>query len=230
MACAAVLLSAPLSAQTPRGTSVIDGAVTDTNLVSLANVTAAIQGSNVRVTTGDNGRFRIVGLAAGEVVLVLSKAGFLSSSTIIQVTDGDTLRVSFELKPGVDPPLPAARNNGLLEFEERRKSRPGQFKTLAEIARLNPKTTRDLLRSFTSIRVVGGDVLARRENIVEDGCHFQLFVNATPIRNNTIDDLPAPGDIAAIEVYAIPSNVPLSLKTTRESNCGAVLLWTKSGL
>jgi len=40
----------------------IDGAVTDTSLTPLANAIASILGSDVRVATGANGRFRIVAL------------------------------------------------------------------------------------------------------------------------------------------------------------------------
>jgi hypothetical protein len=223
------LASAPaIGAQAARPTGVVDGVVTDTNLVPLSDAAVGIQGSNTRVSTGANGRFRIVGVPAGELVLVVSRTGFLSASIPVQVAGDDTLRVSVELKSGTDPDMLTAAA-GLAAFEERRKGGRGQFKNLAEIERLAPKTTRDLLRSFTTIRVVGTMVTSARQNIVEDPCTFQLFLNGTAIRSNSIDDLPVPKDIAAVEIYANPANVPLSFKQTREADCGAVAIWTKTG-
>ncbi|HEX3865876.1 MAG TPA: carboxypeptidase-like regulatory domain-containing protein, partial [Gemmatimonadaceae bacterium] len=89
-------LDAQTPAAAPSATGVIDGTVTDTNLVALGDAVAAIIGSNLRVATGANGKFRIVGLKPGVYILIVSRHGFVPATTRLDVpSNPDTLRVSF---------------------------------------------------------------------------------------------------------------------------------------
>lgn len=232
----AILLFAvglPTSAQPAAPTGVIDGVVTDTNLVAIGEATASILGSNVRVVTGANGRFRIIGVLAGQHVLVIQRTGFAQAKTPVDVVANDTLRVSFTLEAGgagVDStgasPLIAAR---LQAFEERRKTARGQFKTQADIERQKPSRTADILRSFPSVRVVGSVAGRASQNIVEDICPLRLWVDGVPLRTNSVHDLPVPKQVAALETYVSAASVPLQFQTSGSEFCGAVLVWTKSG-
>lgn len=207
----------------------IDGAVTDTNLVSLADATASILGSNLRVVTGANGRFRIVGLAAGPYILVIQHAGFTPSTTTVQVVAGDTLRMSFTLEPAALVPdagaAAAARAARMAEFEERRRISPALVKTEAEIERANVSTTMDLIRSFPSVSVRGRIAVNARDNIVEDPCPLRLFVDGVALETTNLDQLPRPKDLAGIEVYS--RGIPLKYWATRDASCGSILVWTK---
>src|SRR4051794_7319429 len=93
-------LAARLGAQaTSPARGAIDAVVTDTNLVPLAGVDAAIVGTTLRIVTGANGRFRFAALPSGDYVLALSRDGFSASSIDVAVAAGDTVRLSLILQP-----------------------------------------------------------------------------------------------------------------------------------
>ena len=105
----------------------------------------------------------------------------------------------------------------LLEFETRRKAGQGQFMTQAEIETRNSVMTSDVLRAFR----------------YRDGmrCQRRYFVDDVLVNVRSIDDdLPGPKEIAGIEVYDGPANMPLKYKTTNGGGfCGIVLIWTRDG-
>ena len=98
---ALVLFAMPcsiVSAQ-PRGAAgMIDGVVTDTNLVPLAAADISVLRSTVRLVTGDNGRFRITAVPEGQYLLTIRKLGYQSMVRMVEVSDSDTLRLSVLLE------------------------------------------------------------------------------------------------------------------------------------
>src|SRR5262249_37892064 len=130
---------------------VIDGIVSDTALAPLADVTVTIVGTELRVVTGANWRFRIASVRPGDYVLLLRRIGFEATTERINIGDHDTLRLSFALLPAVatlDTVAISARSVSprLAEFYERRKVGPGQFLTQDEIDKINPVRASDLFR------------------------------------------------------------------------------------
>ena len=98
---AAFLIGADAShahAQSRPARGVIDGVVTDTNLVSLADATVSILGSTFKVVTGANGKFTILEVPAGRYILMVRRLGFAPVSSTVQVDAGETLRASFALE------------------------------------------------------------------------------------------------------------------------------------
>jgi uncharacterized membrane protein len=224
-----------LAAQREPASGAIDGIVTDTTLAPLADASASILASNIKVTTGAIGRFVINSLPAGEYVVLVRRVGYAAASQVLQVNEHDTLRVSFTLQRAVTtfaPVLVAATHVSprMAEFEARRKSSEGQFMTDADIAKLNFATTADVLRTFKSI-VVGSTVLNAR-TLPTYSCPMQFFIDgvAVPQPGNMDIDLPAPNELAGIEVYVNSAAVPLQYKTYGGNGgfCGVVLIWTKS--
>ena len=69
-----------LTAQREPASGAIDGIVTDTTLAPLADASASILASNIKVTTGANGRFVINGLPAGEYVVLVRRVGYAAAS------------------------------------------------------------------------------------------------------------------------------------------------------
>jgi len=206
-------------AQAQPAPGVIDGVVTDTSLAPLADATASILGSEIRVTTGSNGRFRVVALPPGDYVLMIRRLGYAPSSTVAHVAERDTLRASFTLErlpTKLDAVVVVVSHppTRMAEFEERRKRGEGQFMTQAEIEKVNEPHTSDLLGRFTNRR-------AR--------CVPQFFVDGVAIRMRDPDaDLPTPKEIAGIEVYTNSATIPLQYKTMRAGGfCGVVLVWTR---
>jgi hypothetical protein len=223
------------SAQARAVPGAIDGVVTDSSLTPLADATASLLGSNVRVVTSANGRFRILGLPPGGYIVLVRRIGYTSMSAPIDVAARDTVRASFTLRRAV-----AALDTMTIsekgwsspierEFDERRRLGWGQFMTQAEIENLNFVDLEDVLRTFRS---VGTGAINTRAS-----CQYQFFLDGVPLaRLHLFEALPRPSQIFGIEVYASPSTIPLQFKTLGRGDsprsgafCGVILVWTKRG-
>lgn len=240
MILVAVASAARIEAQA-RPTAIIDGIVTDTNLVSLDNAIVSIFGSSVNVATGENGRFRIVGVQAGSYVVNVHRIGYVPLAVALSVAAGDTLRPSFTMRPMVTPldtMVVSAKTpaTSLSEFEERRKLGFGHFITAEEIERRNEVYVADLIRREPSIGIRETPFAQVAENIRGDasifalrGCPFQIFLDdvALPSPVN-LWTLPPPKDLAGVEIYSGAATIPLKYKVGTAS-CGVILFWTKRG-
>jgi hypothetical protein len=226
-----------------RPTGIIDGIVTDTNLVSLDHATVSIIGSPVRVATGENGRFRIVALHAGSYVIAVHRIGYVPLAVALSVADGDTLRPSFALRQVVtalDTMVVSVKPlaTRLSEFEDRRKLGFGHFITAEEIEKRNEVYVADVIRREPSVGIdehwpfaqVAVNMRGDASIIAIPGpCPFQLFLDGVPMPPGTnLMNLPPPRDLAGIEIYSGPATIPLQYKYGTAS-CGVILFWTKSG-
>jgi hypothetical protein len=234
------LASQPLNAQSTRPRGAIDGVVTDTSLVPLDGASARILGSPLEVHTGENGRFRILGLLPGQYLVAVRRVGYAPISTFVTVTANDTAQASFLLR-SIVPELEAMRvraksvASALSEFETRRASGVGQFMTEADIHRLNFVETTGLLRTFTSTSVMTSAVLNMRGYGLKD-CPMRIFIDGVAIAPRDLEvDLPRPSELAGIEVHANSATVPLRYATAGSvrgtfpggAACGVILIWTK---
>jgi hypothetical protein len=230
-------------AQTRTGASVIDGVVSDTNLIVLSEATASILGSNVHVTTGSNGRFQIRGLHSGDYILVIHRLGFKAASVSVQIGGADTLRMSFPLQSIVTA-LDTVSVIGerltarMSEFDARRKAGFGHFISAADIAQRDPVQLSDVFENQLSVAVVsdghGGQRAAGTRGMTglmtSGSCLYQVFVDHVLLPSGPdLNSLVAPSQIAGIEIYAGPATIPLQYKTTVGSFCGVILIWTKDG-
>jgi len=209
-------------------TGSIDGVVSDTSLAPLADATITIVGTDIRVVTGANGRFRLVAVPAGQYMLLVRHIGFEATTSKITVADADTLRVSFALEAAVaslDPVKVRAQSVSpkLAEFYERKKAGQGQFMTQDEIEKQNPVRTTDLLRRF-----LGMSVNETGAKSLRSPCTITALVDGVT-RYKSFAELPVPKEIAAIEFYAGPSEVPLQYKSITTAWCGLILIWTRDG-
>jgi Carboxypeptidase regulatory-like domain len=224
--------SPPAGAQSDSARGVVDGVVTDTSLVPLADAVASIVGSGIQVVTGANGRFQIHGLPTGRHYLLIRRLGYQPASTELRIIEGDTVRASFALEriaTALDTVVVAAKRRSarLAEFEARRSLGIGQFMTAAEIDKLNVVATDDLLHRLTPNRTrparrLGPGAACERQQWYLDGV---LLPPST-----TLDDLPSPKELAGIEFYASPATIPVQYKSSSGAGfCGMVLMWTKDG-
>jgi hypothetical protein len=220
---------------------VIDGVVTDSNLVHLAGATVSIVGSTTEVTTDERGHFRISGIPSGRVMLMVRRIGYVSLPSVLEIVAGDTLRSSFALDrvvPALDTVVVEARkpDDALSEFEQRRRVGLGQFMTREQIEKLHFVETATYLLTFQSTQLIGGRLLNRRESPAR-GCPYQFFLDGVLVNTpNVIADLPRPAELEGIEVYSGPALVPLQYKPVGDGagrmgggSCGVVLLWTRRG-
>lgn len=235
-------------ARRPSGT--IDGFISDSALNPLQSAEVKILSTNVRVNTGPNGRFRISQVPAGPYVLIIRRAGYRPTSTIVEVLASDTLRPSYALERAptmLDAAIvtAAAVSRRNLEFDNRRKRGLGEFMTADEINRRNSVYTTELMRRFTSINVSpsaqnfsGGlphyYAFNRREagsltDAQQQYCPMTVYVDniAMPTPFN-LDLLPSPRNLMGIEVYNGPATIPPQFAGFNRG-CGVILVWTKDG-
>jgi hypothetical protein len=227
------------STRLPVRSGIIDGLVADTALVPLEGATISILGSELRVSTRENGRFRMLGLPQGEYVLLVRRLGYEGTTTKVLVEPEAVARLSFALSPVVRK-LAAMEisvrgvSQRMTEFYQRRDEGIGHFITREDIVKHNPVTTFDLLRGIPSIRVSDIDEkgLAKLAS-TRSGCTPQIMLNGLPI---TPASVPSPNELAGIEVYSGPATMPLQFKragraagSSSEPGCALILLWTGDG-
>ncbi|MEN9818972.1 MAG: hypothetical protein RLZ32_2852, partial [Gemmatimonadota bacterium] len=204
------------------GLSVIDGVVTDTLLQPLGAADVSVVGIGARVVTGDNGRFRMLQVPAGQYLLVVRRIGFAPTSGIIEVPPSDTLRLAYTLLRSANL-MDTVRVRDrritmrMLDFEKRRLEGVGQFITQEEIERRGSLQTSDFLRYMRGVQVSvnttqmfgGTQVYSRREGGGFDAsqqqqfCPMQVYLDGIilPAYFN-LDLLPPPKQVAGIEVYS----------------------------
>jgi len=223
-------LARSLNAQAARPRSVIDGLVSDTNLVALGDATIAVLGSSLQVMTGSNGRFRILSVPAGQYLLTVHRVGYAPMAAAIQVGDADTLRFSFAMKrivTALDTVVVSAKQmvTRMAEFEERRKLGYGTFITADEIKQRTPLTLDDVLHGIPSIHISNG-VRRVAESTRSSKCPIQVVIDDVVLPPLTdLATLVPPSEVMGIEVYSGPATIPVRFKST--NTCGAIVIWTK---
>ena len=228
-----------------RGLGTIDGIVSDTGLAPLQGAFVTVFGSNLRVGTGPNGRFRITKIPVGQYLLMVKRVGYRPTSAVIQVPETDTLRLSYTLEPvppeALQPMIVTEKSPSMkmAQFEARRRLGVGEFMTAEEIKQRNSVFSTELVRKFKSVNVSpdhSGPItqyyaISAREggNPQTGACPMKVYLDQVPLPSPfNLDLLPPPRDIAGIEVYAGASTVPLQFSGF-DHGCGAILVWTKDG-
>jgi hypothetical protein len=226
-----------------RGT--IDGFVSDTGLAPLHAAFFSIVGTNVRIGTGPNGRFRVSKIPVGRYLVVVRRVGYHPISATIDVSAADTLRLAYTLEKlsatELDPVVVTERAPALRlrEFEARRRAGIGQFMDQDEIERKNPVFATELMRKFLGLTVSPTHssaiteyyALSTREggNPELGACPMQVYLDQIPLPTPfNLDLLPSPKEIAGIEVYAGSSTIPPQFNGYNHG-CGVILVWTRSG-
>lgn len=252
------MLAAPLEAQRTTGIKdraaaeavrepsqygVIDGIVTDTLLRPLGTADVSVVGIGARVVTSENGRFRLLQVPPGQYLLVARRIGFAPTSGIIQVPQGDTLRLSYTLVRSdymLDTVRVKSRRVSLrmAEFEMRRMQGVGQFLTQEEIERRNSREISDFLRNFRGIELLRntstafGELVAisRREgDTMQGGCPMQVLLDGIILPSKfDMNLLPSPKLIAGVEVYSGAATVPPQFGGN-DRRCGLIAVWTRDG-
>lgn len=250
-------LSSPLVAQSPifpprtaqpvasKATGTIDGIVSDTSLAPIHAAFVSVLGTNIRIGTGPNGRFRITKIPAGQHLLIVKHVGHRPTSAVIDVPADDTLRLSYTLEPApvelntvvVSEKAPALR---MQEFEQRRRAGVGEFMNQAEIEARNTVFTTELFRKFLGIQVAPSRTsaiteyfaLSAREggNPTVGACPMQVYLDQVPLPTPfNLDLLPNPKNLAGIEVYSGSATIP-PMFSGYNRGCGVILVWTRIGL
>ena len=230
----------------PTGT--IDGIVSDTMLVPITSATVSMLGTDLRVVTSADGRFRITHLQPGRYVIFARRLGFEMASATVQIAAPDTTRIAFTLlqaATSLEPTIITGRSLSprMAEFEERgvfaAKFGGGQFMGQDEIDKRNTVFTTELIRTFSGIGVAYAVVRGsgtkrvpvatsgRLAGSINSACLPTIWLDGvlqpSPV---DLDRLPSPRELGGIEVYAGPATVPLRYSAGGMS-CGTILIWTR---
>jgi hypothetical protein len=199
----------PDSVRVARPVGVIDGVVSDTNLVPLRGAFVSVLGTKIRVGTGPNGRFRILDVPTGRYLMIVRRAGYHPTSSVVDVAAADTARLAYTLAEGgptlLEPVVVTAKTvtGRLSEFEARRKLGVGEFMTADEIDRKNTVFATELFRNFQSINVSPSRTnsmpeyyaLSKREggSIQTGACPMQVYLDKGALATTfNLDLLPPP--------------------------------------
>lgn len=237
---ATVLSSAGVPTAPTRG--VIDGFVSDTNLVPLAGAEITVLRTATKINTTTGGRFRFIDVVPGQYLLIVKRIGYRPTSAVIDVPSGDTVRLSYTLEraaQGLAAVQITEKKQSLrmLEFEQRKKLAQGEFFTAEDFERRVALTLPDVLRfsktmSLTPDNTNNGNLVAlsnREGGGIGGYCPMQFLLDGIPLPAGfPMSILPAPRDVAGVEVYAGAATVPLQFGGA-DRRCGMVLVWTKDG-
>ena len=186
------------------------------------------------VVADDAGEFVISIPAPGAYRIGTRHAGYQDArSASLELEARDTLTVQFRIAPEVVVLNPltvvtsSRRQPGPLSgFDERaRRGAGGLFIPREEVERRRPLRISDLLAGSPGVQVVARAGLGN--TILLRGCEPSVFIDSIRIHGgaSAIDELVSPIEIAAVEVYRGPSEVPVEFSGP-EAACGAIVIWT----
>ncbi len=243
-----LLLPAIGSAQT--GSGVLAGQILAEDATPLAQARIRVIGATLFALSGDDGKFTLGPISAGDQVLDVRRLGYVAFVQLVKIPSGQTLTVQLtmvaapvplkavEVKGEADDLLPAMRG-----FEQRRARGNGRFFSRTEIARMQPRAFTDILRRVPGVQLqsasgaFGGNemvTMARTTGIMgARRCPVLFYVNGMPVQITgelSIDQYVPPEDVIAIEVYSGTSQIPPEFQSNLlNSRCGVIVIWTRVG-
>lgn len=233
----------PRPVRAPLG--MIDGTVTDTNLVPIPMADVTVLRTTARVATDNRGRFKLLGVPAGQYLIIVRRLGYRPLSGIIDVPQGDTIRLAYQLDRvaqtlGAVTITEQRHSLRLMDFELRAKAGVGEFLTQADIDKRASIQLSDILKFSKTMSITNDNTsghlvaLSRREggSLVGAGagyCPMQIMLDGVPLPSGfPMELLPSPRDVAGVEIYSGPATVPMQFGG-QDKRCGMVLVWTKDG-
>jgi hypothetical protein len=203
----------------------------------LANARVTI-GEKSEVRTGADGRFVARQVPIGTQQVEAAVIGMEPVTQVAEVKPNETVDLRFTARRVAA--LDTIKVRGLTrqqllprEINERRRLGVGHF---VDSARLE-KTGMSLRAAFSDVPSTYVRILNPQSAIPRwivtlptgmGRCTANVLVDRVAIPPESID-MYRPGDIAMIEVYARPLDVPLDL-VARDRECGVVAIWTKNAL
>jgi outer membrane receptor protein involved in Fe transport len=235
----ALALLALLTAPALLPAQIISGTLmeADTRALLAGGSVTLLDGDSVTVAnfrTDSAGAFHFTIPRGGSYRLVAQQAGFRPAiSPRLVIGARDTLEVEFSLARDVvvlEPLVVTARTRRLTPAAERfyqraRNSIMGDFITRAEIDRLHPLRTTELLNRLPGVSLF--PVLGGNSVTIRGSCRPSVYVDGVRVGGyRTIDDLVQPLELEGVEVYRSASSAPVEY-TGMGAGCAAILLWTR---
>ncbi|MEO8193759.1 MAG: TonB family protein [Gemmatimonadales bacterium] len=230
-----VHLTDGLNAQERRGT--ILGIVRDSAGHGVAGATIEVVRSEQRATTDAAGRFRLSGIAPGEVELHVRRLGFYPAAARVMLTAGAQPEVDVTLSPAPTRLVPVevveARkevyDSRLAGFNDRKTKGVGHFVTRDRLEKLHSNRFMDVMREVPGVRVKlvrgGGRSLLLRGAT----CDPLVFIDGSPASAGVVDlDMIDLSTVEGIEIYAGLASIPAEFVSARgNERCGVIAVWSR---
>jgi hypothetical protein len=186
-------------------------------------------------TTDSFGRFRVSGISPGTHSILVRRIGFAPFAGRIEFRGRDSLDVEFVMEPKVSelPEISVTTTlvqRKLVEFNERRRLGVGHFLDSVALAngpgsRLSEKL-RHLPGLIVNCRGTVCSLLSTRGQVSFTGrCPVRLGLDGVEVNGFNLNWLD-PNEVAGIEWYAGPAQMPARFNSSR-SSCGFLMIWTK---
>ncbi|PAP76992.1 TonB-dependent receptor plug domain-containing protein [Rubrivirga marina] len=186
------------------------------------------------------GQAQLSGVPVGDVPISVTYPGYVRLDTTVVVQEGDANLTVLSLRSALgdardlgDVVVEAETvNDAVLRrrgFFDRRDRLTGVFYTREELDDRGVRQVSDIFGSTPGVRIQRSGVQERLVSDRRGGCPMTVYVDGTEMAfiAYNIDALPF-DDIAAVEVYRGPSELPIEYASTKfNDTCGAVLVWTR---
>jgi hypothetical protein len=237
---AALLLGSPLSAQILGG-RVMDRTTNDPIPEAVVEVLNG-NGRSVQRSRSDRDGFFVFELREpGEYKLRTARIGYQTvTSEGVQVESRQTVQVEIHISTGevaLEPLRVTARTqpqrSSFLEgegFYDRERSGFGLFLTPYELSQKTALHTSEFFRGVPGVSLTPAGGTRYRLNMTRSGgaCPPRILLDGNPVLDADIDNYIQPQDVAGIEIYRGPSEIPGRWMGQR-SACGLIVIWTKHG-
>jgi len=221
-------------------TGVITGRIADADRKQpLGGAQVISEASGATATSSDSGKFTLTGLPYGSSDLVVRRIGYLPQRAVVDVLAGEPTSVNLSLLTRgnvldtvrVRASRTIADDNG---FSQRRKAGWGRFYDRAELDRMQPFETVDIVRRAPGVRIKtsGFDSKIMTFNAMSGqfNCPPSFWLDGRQVRwietTRDLEFVAPPEELAAIEVYSDGIDVPPEFQTGMLSTCGAIVMWT----
>lgn len=211
----------------------------------LSEVTVTLVGAGLGAVTGGDGRFLLRDIPPGRYELRLERIGYVTRVDTAYIGAGTPINATIALatQPIALDPIEVEVRSPDLEiagvYDRRESIRTAHFFNAAQIESLRVPQMTDLFYRVPSTKVIdtgpGRRVIRfnRPSGFGSPVCEPAFFIDGQLIRDNLTDaggrvldfNRVPPEQIAVIEVY-VGALTPLQF---RQSDCGAVVIWTKRG-
>ncbi len=224
----------------PDSVTAVSGVVLDARTRDSIPAAILILDDTVTVTTDPSGRFFIWEVRPGPHYLEVRRIGYEATAMPLQVPEGHVgVELVIELS-AVPVELPEVVVEGdrtlyafgkLRGFYQRRDRGFGHYITRDEIAKRVPRVLTDVLRGVPRLDVRPGPLGNRIVSVSDASPNCRsptLYLDGTELGQGNVDELINPEDVAGIEIYARPAEIPVEFNPTRASpGCGVIVLWTR---
>ena len=211
------------------GSAALTGIVRDGAGQGLSGVEVRVLSTAAVSRTNDRGEYLLTGLPSGTQEVEVRQLGYAVIRRPIELRSSRRMRHDVRLDRVVSLDsigVTARRSSRYAEFETRRReSIDGKFLTEADIVRVKPKFTSDMVYLTPSFRVLGqgpdAKVISARGGL-QGNCETLIVID--DIEAATINEV-APPEIAAMELYPATAGAPFKHKS--KYGCGTIMIWTK---